>query len=348
MSWLIAQAQKALKARRDALGIGVPLSTGGKRPSDPIWIGRCPTVDEKPRRPLSIFARIAPGLAAYCLDPKHGRLSAYRLNKVMQALDIEGRGWMQLTEVQAFVVHDPRHRMYGRRRLTKVLAEGEGFFWRRVKARGEIRIRLMARSRIVAAAGLVLRGNEVKVELGEITGSGSGRLAEVAAIFYATFHAGRRREAPISRAALEGVTGCSPYRQRSYERKSGTVPERQFSLLCRYSDYELRRARFREMPAFRFVDYRGIVNRGKPGLEYVAVSLPNIYRASPRLRPCGSGRQKKINQRAAVLCNLGSEGNGARRKIFHSHVRSAVRAKRADDSIPCYLAVGGGLWRRFF
>ena len=348
MSWLIAQAQKALKARRDALGIGAPLSTGSERPSAPVRIECQVPAGDTPRRPSRIFVRIAPGLASYCLDPKHGRLSSYRLYKVMQALDANGRGWLQLADVRALVVHDPRHRMYGRRRLAKVLAEGEGFFWHRVKVRGEIRIRLAARARVVAAAGLVLRGNEVEVELSEITGSGTGRLSEVAAIFYATFHAGRRRESPISRAALEGATGCSPYRQRSYERKSGTVPERQFSLLCRYSDYELRRARFNEMPAFRFVDYRGIVNRGKPGLEYVAVSLPNIYRTSPRLRPCGSGRQTKINRQAAVLCNLGSEGNGARRKIFHSQARSAIRSRRADDSTPCYLAVGGNLWRTFF
>jgi hypothetical protein len=196
--------------------------------------------------------RVAPTLAAYCLDKNHRYRGhaldgPYRLYKILQVLDWEGRGWLANSFVEtALTSKESRHYIYGRRQLKNMLMRGEGLFWQRAKSKGELRIRLVARAKL--ASHLLngrLRGREVIFPLQHILGNGRGRQAAVNAALYTAVHAGQienqGKSGPISRARLRDVSGCSNYRQRRYEKRMGIIAASHIHILGRHSEYKLQR-----------------------------------------------------------------------------------------------------------
>jgi hypothetical protein len=284
--------------------------------------------------------RVAPSLAAWCLDKDHryrGHLldGPYRLYKILQALDGDGRGWLGNSLVEkALTKKTSNCYIYGRRQLKNMLRRGEGLFWQRVKSKGELRIRLVSRikvaSRLLASR---LRGKEVNVPLRHVLGHGRGRQAAVNAALYAAVHAGQiQREgkpSPISRSRLRNVSGCSKYRQRQYERLMGITTTKHIQVLGRYSAYKLQRNRLHQgLPAYKHTDYHGKINRHQKGADYIARRLPNSYRAPSAFAVIDSRRQRTINRQLVGLCHMGSEGsdNGEYRRVFHENAAQAVKS----------------------
>ena len=316
-SQLIREAQQALARRRAEEGIcyrppaaddahdtswlqawrGEDSAAAG---GDPV--ARKDTAVSLPRA----VVRVAPTLAAHCLDKAHRHNDAaldgpYRLYKVLGALDVDGRGWLANGAVEAALTRrESATYLYGRRQLKIMLRRGEGLFWNRGRHGGEVRIRLVARARVVEALGLGrLRGQEVALPLAHLVGGGRGRQAAVNAALYTAVHAGRGRPnqpaGPISRATLAEVSGCSPYRQRRYEARMGIRVRANIRILGDYSDYARERARRHlRLPAYKHIDFRGQLNRHKRGHAYLAARLPNSYTAPPGIAPIASRRQQTI------------------------------------------------------
>jgi hypothetical protein len=306
--------------------------------------------------------RVAPTLAAHCLDKAHRHNGAaldgpYRLYKVLGALDADGRGWLANSAVEAALTRkESATYLYGRRQLKIMLRRGEGLFWERGKHGSEVRIRLTARAKVVEALGLGrLRGQEVALPLSYLLGSGRGRQATVNAALYTAVHAGRGRPdqtpGPISRATLAGLSGCSPYRQRRYEARMGIRVRGNIRILGDYSDYARARARRHlHLPAYKHIDFRGQLNRHKRGHAYLAARLPNSYTPPPGITPIHSRRQQTLNRRLAGLCSMGSGGSGSRPvRLFHRDAATAVRAYGRDPQQnvfrPLASSKGARLWQ---
>jgi hypothetical protein len=309
------------------------------------------------RIPNSEFpVRISPTLAAHCLDRSHRYHDAtldgpYRLYKILHALDEHGRGWLANNEVEPLLSKkDSPFYIYGRRQLKIILRRGEGLFWQRVKSKGQVRIRLVGRAKVVAALGCGrLRGKEAELPLSYLLGSGRGRQAGANAALYAAVHAGRFRPdrgpsgvekpRPISRAKLQELAGCSNYRQRSYERRMKITVQRNIHILGAHSDYDLERARQHlGLPAYKHTDYQGKINRHRRGAAYIAVRLPNSYQIPDAICVVQSRRQRTINRFLDGLCHLGSGGSEGEEivRLYHSDAATAVRAGQRDGDTPAY------------
>ena len=300
--------------------------------------------------------RLSPTLTAYCLNKNHRHSDAtldgpYRLYKILQALDKNGRGWLANSDVEPLLTKkESSFYIYGRRQLKIILRRGEGLFWQRVKSHGQVRIRLAARARVVEALDIGrLRGREVTIPLSYLLGSGRGRQADANAALYAAVHAGRLRPdkgrsgvekpRPISRAKLQELAGCSNYRQRSYERRMNISVERNIHILGAFCDYDLERARQHlGLPAYKHTDYQGKINRHRRGAAYIAVRLPNSYHLPHAITVIQSRRQRTINRFLDGLCHLGSGGSDREEivRLYHRDAATAVRDGQRDGDTPAY------------
>ena len=315
--------------------------------------------------------RISPTLAAHCLNKNHRynghTLDApYRLYKILQALDQDGRGWLANQDVESLLTKkESPFYIYGRRQLKTILRRGSGLFWNRVKSHGQVRIRLVSRARLISklSPGSRLRGREVEIPLSCLLGSGRGRQADANAALYAAVHAGRLRPAksrsgkmkprPISRARLGELSGCSSYRQRSYEQRMKITVQRNIHILGLHNEYELERARRHfGLPAYKHTDYQGKINRHRQGAAYIAVRLPNSYHLPDAFRVVNSHRLRTINRFLDGLCHLGSGGSDREEivRLYHRDVATAVRAAQDDRSTPAYWPMmgsgGAQLWQK--
>ena len=262
-----------------------------------------------------------------------------------------GRGWLANSDTESLLTKkkSPFY-IYGRRQLKIILRRGEGLFWRRVKSKGQVRIRLVSRAKVVDLLGCGrLRGKEVELPLSYLLGSGRGRQADVNAALYAAVHAGRLRPdkgrsgetkpRPISRARLQVLSGCSNYRQRSYERRLNITVCRNIHILGAHNDYDLERARQHlGLPAYKHTDYQGKINRHRRGAAYIAVRLPNSYHLPRDITVVHSQRLRTINRFLDGLCHLGSGGSDREEivRLYHSDVAAAVRAAQKDQASPAY------------
>jgi hypothetical protein len=307
--------------------------------------------------------RIAPTLAAYCLDKNHRYRGhpldgPYRLYKILQALDREGRGWLPNPFVEkALTSKKSRRYIYGRRQLKNILMRGEGLFWQRAKSKGELRIRLVARAKVAGRLlNSPLRGREVTFPLQHILGRGRGRQAAVNAALYTAVHAGqiasKGKAGPISRATLRDVSGCSSYRQRRYEKRMGITVARHIHILGAHSQYKLQQVRIHHgLPAYKHTDYHGKINRHRRGAHYIARRLPNSYITPDTFAVLHSRRQRTINRQLAGLCHMGSEGSDSDNyvRLFHENAVTAVRAfnRAPQTTVYCPLSRGtkAQLWR---
>jgi hypothetical protein len=313
----------------------------------------------KIRNPKS-HVRISPTLAAHCLDRQNRTNGAtldapYRLYKILGALDKDGRGWLANSEVEPLLTQkESPYYIYGRRQLKIILRRGEGLFWQRVKSKGQLRIRLVSRAKLLEALspGSRLRGREVEIPLTYLLGSGRGRQADANAALYAAVQAGHLRPdqspsgsikpRPISRARLQELAGCSTYRQRSYERRMNITVERNIHILGDHSDYELQRARRHfGLPAYKHTDHGGKIDRHRRGAAYIAVRLPNSYHLPDAITIVNSQRQRTINRALDGLCHMGSGGSDREAivHLYHRDAATAVRAVERNQHTPAYWTI---------
>ena len=371
-SQALLNAQKELEKRRRLAGVSYrPPQAPGSDRAQSSWLNLPPEISRPtmenspspPAKPAQTVVRVAPTLAAYCLGKNHRYQGCaldgpYRLYKILQTLDREGRGWLANSSVEkALTRKESVHYIYGRRQLKNMLQRGEGLFWQRAKSKGELRIRLVARAKV--ASHLLndrLRGHEVSFPVSHLLGSGRGRQAGVNAALYTAVHAGQigreGKSGPISRDRLREVSGCSSYRQRRYEKRMGITVARHIHILGRHSDYNLNRIRLHQgLPAYKHTDYRGKINRHRRGADYIALRLPNSYSTPDSFAVVHSRRQHSINRQLVGLCLMGSEGSGSDEyvRLFHENGLSAVRSFNRDSQTTafCPLARGANtqLWR---
>ena len=356
----LINAQKELARRRQMAGVSAPVDREPQAVDSGQWAAGsgqvAPPLPRPSAPPLPRSFRLSPTLAAFCLDRDHGHNGAlldgpYRLYKILQALDGSGRGWLANSRVELLLTRkESAFFIYGRRQLKIMLRRGEGLFWNRVKHGGQVRIRLVARAKVTAALGAGrLRGREVELPLTYLLGSGRGRQAQVNAALYAGVHAGRLRPdrgraghltpRPISRAALRDLSGCSRYRQRSYERRMKIRVRANIHILSAYTKYGLQRARqYLGLPAYKHVDHLGKVNRHQAGAAYLAVRLPNSYHLPQGITTVQSRRQRTINRLLDGLCPMGSGGSGEEKvaRRYFRDVAAAMRAGRGNNEGPAY------------
>lgn len=378
----LINAQKELARRRQMAGVSYrpPAAASVIREQSTVDSQRTTDNDLQFPTPSSAFRiphsinpksiRIAPTLAAFCLDRKHRHNGAaldgpYRLYKILQALDHNGRGWLANQDIEPLLTKkESQFYIYGRRQLKTILRRGEGLFWNRVKSQGHVRIRLVSRARLISilSPGSRLRGREVEIPLSYLLGSGRGRQADVNAALYAAVHAGRlhrdkgrsgeTKPRPISRARLNELSGCSNYRQRSYERRMDITVQRNIHILGTHDDYDLERARRHfGLPAYKHTDHKGKINRHRRGAAYNAVRLPNSYHLPDAITIVNSRRLRTINRFLDGLCHLGSGGSDREAivRLYHRDVVTAVRAAQKDQEAPAYWPMTGSgatrLWQ---
>ena len=380
-SQALLNAQKELEKRRRLAGVSYrPPRRSGIQRFQPGWhplpvkAGIHPFKNRAPSAPTAQTAtsepapakevvRVAPTLAAWCLDKNHryhghSLDGPYRLYKILQVLDREGRGWLSNSLVETALTNkESRHYIYGRRQLKNMLMRGEGLFWQRVKTKEELRIRLVARAKV--ASRLLhgpLRGQEVTFPLQHMLGNGPGRQAAVNASLYAAVHAGqiehKGKSGPISRAKLRDVSGCSNYRQRRYEKRMGIIAASHIYILGRHSEYNLQQARIHQgLPVYKHTDFLGKINRHRRGADYIALRLPNSYSTPDTFAVVHSRRQRTINRQLVGLCHMGSEGSDRDKyvRLFHENAVSAMLSINRDPQTTAFCPLVRGtntqLWR---
>ena len=364
-SQALLNAQKELERRRRLAGVSYrPPRNPSSNRAQPDWL-RLPVKisspapennPEPPTQPDQTAVRVAPTLAAHCLDKNHfyrghALNGPYRLYKILQVLDWEGRGWLSNAFVSAALTRkESRYYIFGRRQLKNMLQRGEGLFWQRAKSKGELRIRLVARAGV--ASRLLngrLRGQEVSFPLQYMIGGGRGRQAAVDAALYTAVHAGqierKGKSGPVSRATLRDVSGCSSYRQRRYEKRMGITVASNIHILGRHSEYKLDQARLQQgLPVYKHTDYQGKINRHRRGDNYIAQRLPNSYHTPHTFAVVHSRRQRTINRQLVGLCHMGSEGSDSSEyvRLFHENAQSAVRSFNRNPRTTAFCPLARG------
>ena len=271
--------------------------------------------------------RVYPDMAMAAL--KCEQAGPMRLWLLCHHLDKRGSGSLTLEALREFVIGQTG--VYSQRQLMTVLAQGEGAFWVRYRRKYEIvdvlgrkrvidrtHLRLIGQGQVAVALGVErMRIHAVSVRLKELLGG----MAAVSAALFASFHAGRgqteRFNAPIARATLEAISGCSPAAQRLHDKKAGTHIRRNYArtgILAPPGKPEvLAEARIKYGQA-AFVVADRFVKRVAKGTGAIAVQLPNSYRSGPELSRVGQGRKRRINQALSAagksnLVGMGGQGN---------------------------------------
>lgn len=212
------------------------------------------------------------------------------------------------------------HHVFNRTAKRQVISDGEivdlisqlGLFtdrhWRNIRQRGQGRYwdcidegLFIYGSRAVSISlnsGFHAPDSTVQVNLGSLT----GKYTAARRTLYAVTHK-QHSEAPISRAALSGITGLSRSSQWRLERKNsrlGVAPN--YEIISRYRNIDdLRDAAFiYGSSVYRHVDKRGF--HGKAGAAYVARRLPNSYTTT--FAPVqGNSSRRRLNKQLATHVN---------------------------------------------
>ena len=256
--------------------------------------------------------------------------SAGRIYLLLTHLDPQGRGWLAVDHARSQLTGSSSPlRVCGWRRLRQILHQGEGIFWERDH---QHRIWLRGPHRIAQKLDLDrLQGSRINLPVKTLLGG----IQAVRAHFYATFHSGRRKSAPLSRECLKDITGVPERTQRAYDILSNTRRERNMAIGPRYNKISAENQGWlRGRGMFRFVDSQG--QQGAPNGEYVAWHLPNSY-TGPHSTRC-KGRQKRINQRLTDLVDKGMRGNSPEQveKLFWPNGAAAGRAYNRNGDSDAY------------
>jgi hypothetical protein len=271
--------------------------------------------------------------------------AAGRIWLLLQYLDPQGRGWLELDDVRRQLTGKKSPlRVYTWRRLRQLLDQGEGIFWTR-----DNRERIWLRSAAKTAAALSverLSGRPVGLPIPVLLGG----IQNVRAHFYASYHSGRRDSSPISRQTLRELTGVPERTQYEYEQTAGVSSRHNIAIGEQYTTENAQeRAWQHGRASFQFIDTEG-KQGGRPNREYVAWHLPNSYEGPHCQR--SKGRQKKINRELADLVTKLAQGNGRGQveRIFWPHGAAAGKAYNRSPLTDTYWPGGktrlrqGGLW----
>jgi len=252
--------------------------------------------------------------------------AAGRIWLLLRYLDRAGQGWVTIKQANEWLTAaTSAFRICGDRQLRKLLAQGEGLFWRR--GNGRIWLHGLAKT----AANLKvsrLSGQPVRLPVNTLLAS----VGVVRAHLYAAFHSSRNHHTakPIARATLQQLSRVSRRSQRNYEQRAGIRRQRNLAVGELNTDQNReQRGQQQGRALFTFNDNKG--KQGSPGKQYLAWQLPNSY-IGPH-QPAALGRQKRINRELAALFMQGMTGNGeemvdcapVRRRRFQADGAQAAR-----------------------
>ncbi|HFQ92394.1 MAG TPA: hypothetical protein ENK32_00160 [Anaerolineae bacterium] len=246
------------------------------------------------------------------------KAAAGRIWLLLRHLDEAGRGWIEVDAAREQLTRKGSPwRVCGWRQLRNLLNAGENIFW----TRRDGRIWLKSTTKAAQALGVTrLQNRPVALPVTALLGT----IGETRAHLYASFHSGRA-DAPISRAALEEISGMQRRTQRRYEQTARGRKRRNFAIGGPAAGESGEERAWRQgNAAFQLKDYQG--KQGAAGKTYLAWQLPNSY-AGPHA-VAAKGRQKRINRELTDLFMQGMTGNGQDFRLtrrFCGNGRSAAK-----------------------
>lgn len=248
-----------------------------------------------------------------------------RVYLLLQAYDKNGSGCLNLNDVRLLLTGKmSKWRIVGKRRLRSILNEGEGLFWDRYTAD---HIWLKSPAKIAEELGCGrLRGLPVELPARELL-KGIGRTR---AHFYASYESGRRQDAPISRIALEQLTGIPVSTQRHYDKQLNRKKRTNFvvtDLFWMPENVQKVAGAYRQM--FLYVDWTG--KYGKKRNRYVAYRIAD---SRNRIHQTASpARLRKINKRIPNVGNTtGRRKSGLSDIAYHPDAAKAGIAFNRDTA----------------
>lgn len=260
-----------------------------------------------------------PSILAGCRKTK--RVPAGRLWLLLRGLDPAGQGLWEVEEVKRRFCDksSPRYLGFTERRLRQILTDGEGIFW---DSHTDGRLWLRGAARVAAALGVDhLHGRPVVIPLSALLGS----IKEVKAHFFASYESGRKRDTPLSQAALREATGAAERTQRDYNKLLARQVTTNYTVTSREYDQEnvWTLAQEQDRPVLKFTDWQG-KRHGKRRAAYCAYRLPDtrskVHEQAPK------GRQRQIN-RTLNLVNKRERGkSGSFNRVYHPSVEEAAKA----------------------
>ncbi len=246
--------------------------------------------------------------------------TTYRLWLLCRYLDIDGRGWLPISEIrQQFTGTDARLKLCTWRRLRQLLGQGQGQFWQWDKVRQ--RLWLFGTARTAVHLNLPrLTGKPVALPIKAITQN----IGDFKAHLYAAWHSGRKVNNPISREVQQNLTGIPERSQRHYCRVAKLNRQTNIAIGNKKNPEEVQKQAWQRGRAlFEFTDHQGW--QGRKGVSYTAWQLPNSYTGPHQQAP--KGRMRKINRKLKDLVNQEAQGNGGEKieKRYFANGKTAVR-----------------------
>ena len=264
---------------------------------------------------------------------------AGRVYLLMQALDQDGRGCLDIVDVrERLTAKASSWCICSWRRLRQIFNAGEGVLWHR-DHKGRIWLHGPAQVADSLDCGR-LQGRAVLLPIETLLGG----IQSVKAHFLAAWHAGRTDEygdsRPISQSTIRELTGVPESTQRLYNQVAGVKAQKQIAISgMSYTADNAQDMTYEHRGAFRFVDHKG--KRGKRGRSLVAWAIPSKYQASLSQAP--KGRQRKTNRRITLVTN-GVQGHDAEVvRLYHPDGAAAGQAYNRDPGRDHYWQHGGML-----
>ena len=279
---------------------------------------------------------------------KEEQASIYRVWLMCRYLDRDGRGWLDVQDVQEQLTDtESKLRLFTWRRLRQVLGQGHGRFW--IWDKEHDRLWLFGAARVAANLDVSrLIGKPVALPVSVITAG----IGEFKAHLYGAWHSGRKINNPISRTVQETITGIPERTQRHYCRVARIRSKPNIAIGSKHKPEEVEKQAWqRGRATFELVDHQG--QQGRKGYSYVAWHLPNTY-IGPHQQTT-KGRMRKINRKLNVLVNKGTQGNrqGKVVKRYFADGKDAVQALDRDEVLEVYWPMTAvsklsTLWAVFF
>ena len=329
VSQQLINAQKELLKRRKLAGVLVRPSIPAPAPVDTQQQIESLLGDATDTPGIPDTIRAYPTLLTAFLN--NGIVPIGRIYLLLRVIDRAGRGWLDVDDLRQALT-DKSSALYvcGWRRLRQILAQGDDVCWHRDR---NGRIWLYSPVRIASVLGCGrLRGLAILLPVKSLL---SG-IQKVRASFYASFHAGRKDDNPISRKSLRNVTNVSQSSQRTYDRVAGIVRHVNYVLLKQYKESDLHEAYWKYgKGVFKFTDDQGMA--GFPGVTYLARQLPNSYTVE-QMQQTEKGRMKKINKQIDLVTNE-VPGNDLKMvdRLYFSGVVQAGKSYNRMPEHDCYF-----------
>lgn len=263
-----------------------------------------------------------------------GEFPAVRLWLILRWLDGPNQsGWLYLDDVLlALGNRRGRNYLYGKRRLKQVLQHGAGLYWELHKSGGRMAIRLIGQHRIMARFGVKLAGQEVTIPIDSLIQPdiehGRERQAAALASVYESSHISRRdSNKPMTRRAVESMTGLSRYRQWRYERRREIVTRAAYDITASYTPHKMAWAiRRYGRGVYKHVDYLGLI--GPANAKYIARRTGSRFDVSGNTEAASveiTRNRRRLNRKAARLCSYPDGGKSSLTRVYHDTEAQAVK-----------------------